>query len=79
MKRNYVVDSDVESDLIEYFDEERSEIEILESYLKKMKNDERFSMIEEVERFGSRVVLNVDGIYGPTRVEVKVVEVPAML
>lgn len=80
VKKYYVVDSEVENDLIEYFDYDyNSEREVLMDYLDKMKSDKRFYRIEIVEDYVDAVVLDVDSIYGHTRVKVKVVEVPAKL
>lgn len=67
MKKDYIIDSQLEPNLIDVENDERTAEEVLDDYLKGI--EEQFGKIEIIEDHGSRKLVRVT-------IEVKVVDVP---
>ena len=67
MKKNYEIDSQLEPELIECYDERKSAIRIMDEYIQSLR--EHYREVEIVEDHGTRKVIKVTA-------EVKVIDVP---
>lgn len=67
MKKSYEIDSQLEPELIECYDERKSAIRIMDEYIQSLR--EHYREVEIVEDYGTRKVIKVTA-------EVKVIDVP---